>query len=122
MLLVHWSQDRPPFTAVKQAKRYFIPARYALPRRLPRVTEPLRETDPKLWRLFPAALAASRMPFSAMVSRARAAPYFRFIAVLEGQPRSVSYRSRLILSMFMPSMRISWVGALRRGECRSPSL
>src|SRR5207302_5891076 len=61
----------------QRAKPY--PARYALPRRLPRVTAPLRETEPKLNLLLPAALAASRMPFSAMDSRASAAPYFRFI-------------------------------------------
>src|SRR6267378_7123714 len=73
-------------TSRLQAKRHFIPARYAPPRRLPRATEPLREMEPKLLRLFPAALAASRMPFSAMVSRASAAPYFRFIAI----PRLVS--------------------------------
>ena len=86
MLLVHLGQDRNPRgeRQDKQAKRYFIPARYALPRRLPRVTEPLREMEPKLLRLFPAALAASRMPFSAIVSRASAAPYFRFIALPAG--------------------------------------
>src|SRR5205807_5359056 len=61
----------------QRAKPY--PARYALPRRLPRVTAPLRETEPKLNLLLPAALAASRMPFSAMDSRASAAPYFRFM-------------------------------------------
>jgi hypothetical protein len=33
-----------------------------------------------------------------------------------------SYFSRLMRSMFIPSMRMSWVGPRRRGEWRSPSL
>src|SRR5207247_11431934 len=82
MLLVHLGQDRNPRgeRQDKRAKRYFIPARYALPRRLPRVTEPLREMEPKLNRLLPAALAASRLPFSAMVSCACAEPLFLLLS------------------------------------------
>src|SRR2546430_15471638 len=81
MLLVHLGQDRNPRgeRQDKQAKRYFIPARYALPRRLPRVTDPLREMDPKLWRLLPPPLAAPRLPFSAMGFPSPAAPAFLFL-------------------------------------------
>ena len=36
--------------------------------------------------------------------------------------QTASYFSRLMRSMFIPSMRMSWVGPRRRGEWRSPSL
>src|SRR6185436_5776561 len=52
--------------------------RYRL-RTLPRIGEPLRESEPKLWRLSPIIFAASRMRCSAIVSRVLALPYLRFI-------------------------------------------
>src|SRR5882762_7081656 len=76
---VHRTAASP--TNVKTTGETLFPRPAALPRRLPRVTAPLREMEPKLLRLFPVSLAASRMPFAAIVSRANAAPYFRFIAI-----------------------------------------
>src|SRR2546427_12760042 len=99
MLLVHLGQDRNPRgeRQDKQAKRYFIPARYALPRRLPRVTDPLREMDPKLWRLFPPPLAAPPLPLFSIVLRARAGPGFLFFFF---PPRL--YRVCYITAFFFP--------------------
>jgi hypothetical protein len=48
---------------------------------LPRVGEPFFASEPKLWRLSCISAARSRICCSAMVSRASAAPYFRFMKI-----------------------------------------
>src|SRR5687768_9621505 len=54
----------------------------ALPRRLPRVVEPLFAFEPKLKLLSFISAARSRICCSARVSRASAAPYLRFMSFL----------------------------------------
>src|SRR3981081_4013857 len=85
----------------------------SLPRRLPRATEPLLALVPKLKLLSFISCAALRIICSAMVSRARAAPYFFFLiapdsdTVIEGRhdPGSGSFPN------FLPRNRPGGPGA-----------
>jgi predicted phosphodiesterase len=68
-----------------------------------------------------------RLRYDAAATEAKAAvagyrltPLLDRLYTLQRYTRS-NFR-RLTRSMFIPSMRMSWVGPRRRGECRSPSL